>query len=108
MTIFGPFLGHFRVLGHNSGHGPLKTQIFGSGESSDIVRRGRAINFLSLFTISIWSEIVNRRYELDFLFLRRYIEKAKKSAKYEESKTLDPKKLSLSHFICFLESNGES
>ena len=31
MTIFGPFLGHFRVLGHNSGHGPLRTKILGVG-----------------------------------------------------------------------------
>ena len=52
MTIFGPFLGHFRVLGHNSGHGPLRTKIFGSGESSHIVGLGRAIKILGLFQIT--------------------------------------------------------
>ena len=42
IAIFSPFLGNFRVLGHNSGHGPLRTKIFGSGESSHIVGLGEA------------------------------------------------------------------
>ena len=45
---FGPFLGRFRVLGHNSGPGPLRTKIFGSGESSHIVGPGKvhSLNFI--------------------------------------------------------------
>ena len=41
MPIFGPLGGHFRVLGRNSGPGPLRTKIFGSGESSHIVGPGK-------------------------------------------------------------------
>ena len=37
MLIFGPLGGRFRVFGHNSGPGPLRTKIFGSGGSSHIV-----------------------------------------------------------------------
>ena len=45
---FGPFLGRFQVLGHNSGPGPLRTKIFGSGESSHIVGPGKvhSLNFI--------------------------------------------------------------
>ena len=41
MLIFGPLGGRFRVFGHNSGPGPLRTKIFGSGGSSHIVGIGR-------------------------------------------------------------------
>ena len=48
MPIFGPLGGHFWVLGHNSGPGPLRTKIFGSGESSHIVGPGKvhSLNFI--------------------------------------------------------------
>ena len=47
MLIFGPLGGRFRVFGHNSGPGPLRTKIFGSGGSSYIVGIGR-VHILNL------------------------------------------------------------
>ena len=41
MLIFGPLGGRFLVFGHNSGPGPLRTKIFGSGGSSQIIGIGR-------------------------------------------------------------------
>ena len=46
MLIFGPLGGRFRVFGHNSGPGPLRTKIFGSGGRSDILGNGRVTNTL--------------------------------------------------------------
>ena len=49
------------VLGHNSGHGPLRTKIFGSGESSHIVGLGRAIKIWGPFSNnspSLWFRIM--------------------------------------------------
>ena len=47
MLIFGPLGGCFLVFGHNSGPGPLRTKIFGSGGSSHIVGIGR-VHILNL------------------------------------------------------------
>ena len=47
MLIFGPLGGRFCVFGHNSGPGPLRTKIFGSGGSSHIVGLG-GVHFLNL------------------------------------------------------------
>ena len=47
MLFFGPVGGRFRVFGHNSGPGPLRTKIFGSGGSSHIVGIGR-VHILNL------------------------------------------------------------
>ena len=47
MLIFGPLGGRFRILGHDSGPGPLMTKIFGPGESYHIVGLGR-VHILNL------------------------------------------------------------
>ena len=66
MSIFGPLGGRFRVFGHNSGPGPLRTKIFGSGGSSHIVGLGR-VRFLNLiFFLENESLLAQKRAVLTF------------------------------------------